>query len=70
MQKKEIDEREWQLPGEGFSELSGQIRCVYLIYLEQLHLLVLTESKLGGFTPVWRVLPTVLDEGRRVAINL
>jgi hypothetical protein len=39
-------------------------------YLEELHLLVLAEDKLGCFAPVRSMLPAMLDQARRVAVNL
>jgi hypothetical protein len=38
--------------------------------LEQLNLLVLAKDKFRGFAPMGCVLPTMLDEARRVAVDL
>ncbi len=31
---------------------------------------MLAQQKLGCFSPVWRVLPPVFDQARRVTVNL
>jgi hypothetical protein len=38
--------------------------------LEELHLLMFAENKFGGFPPVGCMFPAVLDEARRMAVNL
>jgi hypothetical protein len=45
-------------------------KCGTKTDLEQLDLLMLTENKFRGFAPMGGVLPTVLDEARRVAVDL
>ena len=41
-----------------------------MVYLQELNLLVFTQKKFRGFTPVWGVFPTVFDQAGRVAIYL
>jgi len=40
------------------------------VYLQELNLLVFTQQKFRGLTPVRGVLPTVLDQAGRVTIGL
>ena len=39
-------------------------------HLEQLDLLMLAKQELGGFAPVRRMFPAVLDQAGRVSVNL
>ena len=41
-----------------------------IVYLQELNLLVFTQKEFRGLTPVRGVLPTVLDQAGRVAIDL
>ena len=54
----------------------GRARACHIVtlekmtHLEQLHLLMFTQHKLGRFPPLRGVFPTVFDQARRMSIDL
>ena len=56
--------------GEGRCSIGSVRKLLRKTYSQKLHLLVLTEHKLGSFAPVGCMFPAVLDKARRMAVNL